>query len=111
MKVNLITDILHNQMRKEDIGLVLLTTRVIQHTLKILTHETNQIITRSAVRSATKTSFYLEIELIKEYQVFKDYGKLFMRKIRLVILARDIKRSEYILSLMSNIVENSKQDL
>ena len=34
-----------------------------------------------------------------------------LRKIRLVIAPRDIKRSEYILFLMSNSVENSKQDL
>ena len=36
---------------------------------------------------------------------------LFRRKIRLLVLQRDIKTSEYILSLMSNTVENSKQDL
>ena len=34
-----------------------------------------------------------------------------MRKIRLLMLPRDSKRSEYILSLMSNTVENSKQTL
>ena len=37
--------------------------------------------------------------------------RLVMRKIRLVMLPRDIKRSEYILSLMSNTAANSKQDL
>ena len=36
---------------------------------------------------------------------------LFRRKIRLLVLQRDIKTSEYILSLMSSTVENSKQDL
>ena len=37
--------------------------------------------------------------------------RLFMRKIRLVMLPKDNKRSEYILSLMSNTVNYSKQDL
>ena len=53
----------------------------------------------------------LEIEQIKEYQVFKDYGKAVYEKYKMEMLPRDIKRSEYILSLMSNTVENSKQDL
>ena len=38
-------------------------------------------------------------------------GKLFMTKIKLEMLPRDTKRSEYIMSLISNSVENSKQDL
>ena len=53
----------------------------------------------------------LEIEQIKEYQVFKDYGKAVYEKYKMGMLPRDIQRSEYILSLMSNTVENSKQDL
>ena len=49
-------------MRNKDIGLGLLTMRVT--TLHgILTDETNQIITRSAVRSATKTSPNLRLDL------------------------------------------------
>ena len=53
----------------------------------------------------------LEIEQIKEYEVFKDYGKAVYEKDKIGMLLRDIKRSEYILSLMSNSVENSKQSL
>ena len=41
----------------------------------------------------------------------KIMGKLFMTKIKFEMLPRDIKRSEYILFLMSNTVEHSRQDL
>ena len=51
--MSLITDFLHIQMRKEDIGLVLLTRKVIT----LLTDGTNQIITRSAVRECYKNLF------------------------------------------------------
>ena len=53
----------------------------------------------------------LEIEQIKEYQVFKDYGKAVYEKNKITNAPEGHKRSEYILSLMSSIVENSKQDL
>ena len=53
----------------------------------------------------------METEQIKEYQVFKDYGKAVYEKDKIGNAQRDIKTSEYILSLMSNTVENSKQDL
>ena len=58
-----------------------------------------------------KDAIDLEIEQIKEYQVFKDFGKAVYDKKKLPMHQRDIKRSEYILYLMSSIVENSKQDL
>ena len=58
-----------------------------------------------------KDAIDLEIEQIKEYQVFKDYGKTVYDNDKLEMLPRDIKRSEYILFLMSNTVENSRQDL
>ena len=41
----------------------------------------------------------------------KIMGKPFMTKKKFEMLPRDIKRSEYILFLMSNTVENSRQDL
>ena len=53
----------------------------------------------------------LEIEQIKEYQVFKDFGKPVYEKNKITNVPEDTNRSEYILSLMSSIVENSKQDL
>ena len=58
-----------------------------------------------------KDAIDLEIEQIKEYQVFKDYGKTVYDNDKLEMLPRDIKRSEYILFLMSNTVENSRRDL
>ena len=54
--MNLTTDSLHNPMRKEDIGLDFTDNKGDQLTWKILTDETQQIITRSPVRSANKTS-------------------------------------------------------
>ena len=54
-----------------------------------------------------KDAIDLETEQIKEYQVFKDYGKAVYEKDKI----GNMKRSEYILSLMSNSVEDSKQDL
>ena len=47
----------------------------------------------------------------KNTKYSKIMDKLFMRKTRLQMPPRDIKRSEYIFSLMSGTVENSKQDL
>ena len=41
----------------------------------------------------------------------KIMGRLSMKRTKLPMHQRDTKRSEYILSLMSSIVENSKQDL
>ena len=53
-----------------------------------------------------KEAIDLEIEQIKEYQVFKDFGKLSMKRTRSPMHQKGIKRSEYTLYLMSNIVEN-----
>ena len=47
----------------------------------------------------------------KNTKYSKIMGKLFMTKIKLEMLPRDIKRSEYVLFFMSNTVENSRQDL
>ena len=44
-----------------------------------------------------KDAIDLEIEQIKEYQVFKDYGNLFMTRIKLEMLPRD---TQYLLFLM-----------
>ena len=58
-----------------------------------------------------KDAIDLENEQIKEYQVFKDYGKVVYEKDKIGNAPKQYQRSEYILSLMSNTVENSKQDL
>ena len=58
-----------------------------------------------------KDSIDLELNKSRNTKHSKIMGKLFMSKIKLEMLPRDIKRSEYILSLMSNTVENSRQDL
>ena len=60
--MNLITDSLHNPMRNEDTGLGFSDNKGDHLTWKILTDETNQITTRSAVRSATKTSPNLRLD-------------------------------------------------
>ena len=57
--MNLITDSLHYQMRKEDTGFA--DNKGDYLTWKILTDETNHIIIRSAVRSASKTSSVLRL--------------------------------------------------
>ena len=53
----------------------------------------------------------MEIEQIKEYQVFKDYGKAVYEKDKIGNAPKGYQKSEHILSLMSSTVENSKQDL
>ena len=58
-----------------------------------------------------KDGIDLEIEQSRNIKYSKIMERLLMRKIRLVMLLRDIERSEYILSLMSNTVKNSRQDL
>ena len=62
MKMNLITDFLHIQMRKKGHWVGFAYKKGDHPTWKILTDETNQIITRSAVRSATKTSSNLRLD-------------------------------------------------
>ena len=54
--MNPITSFLHNQMRNKNIGLVLLKIKVINLLGRYSLIQTQQIITRSSVRSATKTS-------------------------------------------------------
>ena len=51
------------------------------------------------------------IEQIKGYQVFKTMEKLNMKRERYLMHPRDIRRLDYMLCLMSSIVENSKQGL
>ena len=63
--------------------------------------------------SKNKRTDAIDLELTKSRNTkySKIVERLFKRKIRLGMLPRDIKISEYILSLMSSIVENSKQGL
>ena len=58
-----------------------------------------------------KEAIDLENEQIKEYQVLKDVGKAVKEKNKITNGAEGTKRSEYILCLMSNTVENSRLDL
>ena len=58
-----------------------------------------------------KDAIDLEIEPIKEYQVFKDYGRAVYEKDNIANAPKGYKRSEYILSSMASTVENSKQNL
>ena len=58
-----------------------------------------------------KEAIDLEIEQIKEYTVFKDFGKAAYEKNKITNAPEGTKRSEYILYLMSNIVENPRLDL
>ena len=58
-----------------------------------------------------KDAIDLEIEQIKEYQVFKDYGKAVYEKDKIGHAPKGSQKIRVLLSLMSNTVENSKQDL
>ena len=53
----------------------------------------------------------LEIEQIKEYQVFRDHGKVIYEKSKVISACKEYQKIEYTLCLMSNIVGNSRQDL
>ena len=53
----------------------------------------------------------LEIVQIKEYQVFKDYGKVVYEKGKITNAPKEHKKIELILCLMSSIVKNSRQVL
>ena len=53
----------------------------------------------------------LEIEQIKEYQVFKDHGKAVYENNKVINAPKEYRKLEYTLCLMSNIVENSRQHL
>ena len=58
-----------------------------------------------------KEAIDLEIEQIKEYQVFKDFGKAVYEKNKITMHQKGTKRSEYTLYLMSNIVGKFKARL
>ena len=56
MKMNLITNFLHYTMRKEDIGLVLLTTRVISSLGRSLLMKLNRLLPDLLLEVLPKTS-------------------------------------------------------
>ena len=53
----------------------------------------------------------LEIEQIKQYQVFKVHGKAVYEKNKVINAPKEYQKVEYILCLMLNITGNSRQDL